>query len=190
ANDYVGKGLSGGEIVIRPITTSPLESNKNAIIGNTCLYGATDGRLFAAGMAGDRFAVRNSGAYTVVEGVGSNGCEYMTGGYVCILGDVGDNFAAGMTGGMAFIYDPEDRLSLYLNPESVDVYSLETDYWADICRTMIQDHVVNTHSKWADALLHEWDITRQSIKHVVPREILKALKHPLFEEQATAQPAE
>ncbi len=190
ANDYVGKGLSGGEIVIRPITTSPLESNKNAIIGNTCLYGATDGRLFAAGMAGDRFAVRNSGAYTVVEGVGSNGCEYMTGGYVCILGEVGDNFAAGMTGGMAFIYDPDDRLSLYLNPESVDVYSLETDYWADVCRTMIQDHVVNTHSKWADALLHDWDITRHNIKHVVPREILKALKHPLFEDQATAQPAE
>jgi len=190
ANDYVGKGLSGGEIVIRPITTSPLESNRNAIVGNTCLYGATDGRMFAAGMAGDRFAVRNSGAYTVVEGVGSNGCEYMTGGMVCILGDVGDNFAAGMTGGMAFIYDPEDRLSLYLNPESVDVYGLETDHWSDVCRQMLLDHVQATHSKWADALLHEWDLTRRAIKHVVPREILKALPHPLFAEQPVAQPAE
>ncbi|MDW3205134.1 MAG: glutamate synthase large subunit [Alphaproteobacteria bacterium] len=190
ANDYVGKGLSGGEIVIRPITTSPLESNRNAIIGNTCLYGATDGRLFAAGMAGDRFAVRNSGAYSVVEGIGSNGCEYMTGGRVCILGEVGANFAAGMTGGMAFIYDPDDRLSLHLNPESVGVYALETDYWAEECRRMLVDHVAATHSKWADGLLHDWDITRRSIKHVVPHEILKMLDNPLSADQPAAVPAE
>jgi glutamate synthase (NADPH/NADH) large chain len=190
ANDYVGKGLSGGDIVIRPITTSPLESNRNAIIGNTCLYGATAGSLYAAGMAGDRFAVRNSGAVTVVEGVGSNGCEYMTGGRVCILGEVGDNFAAGMTGGMAFVYDPDDRLDLHLNPESVGVYALETEHWAEECRRMLVAHVAATHSKWADNLLHEWDRTRLAIKHVVPHEILKALDHPLTEDRPEAQPAE
>ncbi len=102
ANDYVGKGLSGGTIVVRPMTSSPLISNRNTIIGNTVLYGATSGKLFAAGEAGERFAVRNSGALAVVEGCGSNGCEYMTGGVAVILGKVGDNFAAGMTGGMAY----------------------------------------------------------------------------------------
>ena len=109
ANDYVGKGLSGGTIVVRPMTASPLVTNRdNTIIGNTVLYGATAGRLFAAGQAGERFCVRNSGAVAVVEGCGSNGCEYMTGGTAVILGPVGDNFAAGMTGGMAFVYDPDE----------------------------------------------------------------------------------
>ena len=105
ANDYVGKGLSGATISIKLSDESNLVSNENTIIGNTVLYGATSGKLFAAGQAGDRFAVRNSGAITVIEGCDSNGCEYMTGGTVIILGQVGDNFAAGMTGGMAFIYD-------------------------------------------------------------------------------------
>ncbi|NMM44776.1 glutamate synthase large subunit [Rhodospirillaceae bacterium KN72] len=190
ANDYVGKGLSGGDIVVRPITASPLESNRNAIIGNTCLFGATDGHLYAAGMSGDRFAARNSGAVAVVEGVGSNGCEYMTGGLVCILGTVGDNFAAGMTGGMAFVYDPDDQLTLHLNTESVDVYALETDHWAGVCRKMIEDHVKATHSKWATGLLDDWDLTRAAIKHVAPREILSMLDHPLGLEEAVAQPAE
>ncbi|MFQ5785788.1 MAG: glutamate synthase large subunit, partial [Alphaproteobacteria bacterium] len=106
ANDYVGKGLSGGTIVVRPTVSSPLVGHQNTIIGNTVLYGATAGKLFAAGQAGERFAVRNSGALAVVEGCGSNGCEYMTGGGAVVLGAVGDNFAAGMTGGMAFVYDP------------------------------------------------------------------------------------
>src|SRR6202035_2147352 len=101
------KGLSGGTIVVRPMTSSPLVASENTIIGNTVLYGATAGKLFAAGQAGERFAVRNSGATTVIEGCGSNGCEYMTGGMAAILGRVGDNFAAGMTGGMAFVYDAD-----------------------------------------------------------------------------------
>src|SRR5262245_29835518 len=99
ANDYVGKGLSGASIVVRPMTASRLESELNTIIGNTVLYGATSGQLFAAGQAGERFAVRNSGAEAVIEGCGSSGCEYMTGGMAVILGPIGDNFAAGMTGG-------------------------------------------------------------------------------------------
>ena len=105
ANDYVGKGLSGGTIVVRPMPSSPLATNSNVIIGNTVLYGATAGKLFAAGQAGERFAVRNSGAQVVVEGCGANGCEYMTGGTAVILGETGANFGAGMTGGMAFILD-------------------------------------------------------------------------------------
>src|SRR5690606_7600861 len=105
ANDYVGKGLSGGTIIVRPRPSSTLIAHENSIIGNTVLYGATSGKLFASGQAGERFAVRNSGAITVVEGCGSNGCEYMTGGIAIILGEVGHNFDAGMTGGMAFIYD-------------------------------------------------------------------------------------
>ena len=110
ANDYVGKGLSGAIISIKLPEESNLVSNENTIIGNTVLYGATSGKLFAAGQAGERFAVRNSGAISVVEGCDSNGCEYMTGGTVVILGEVGDNFAAGMTGGMAFVYDPKKNL--------------------------------------------------------------------------------
>ncbi len=118
ANDYVGKGLSGGTIVVRPTTSSPLATNLNTIIGNTVLYGATAGRLFAAGQAGERFAVRNSGAEVVVEGCGSNGCEYMTGGVAVILGPVGDNFAAGMTGGMAFVYDADGSFGQRVNPDT------------------------------------------------------------------------
>src|SRR5271166_6458875 len=119
ANDYVGKGLSGATIVVRPSPSSPLRSNENTIIGNTVLYGATAGALFAAGQAGERFAVRNSGAVAVVEGCGSNGCEYMTGGTAVILGPVGDNFAAGMSGGMAFVYDPADSFEHRVNPDNV-----------------------------------------------------------------------
>ena len=104
-NDYVGKGLSGGTIIVRPARATEIETEKNTIIGNTVLYGATSGKLFAAGQAGERFAVRNSGAISVVEGCGTNGCEYMTGGTAVFLGEIGDNFAAGMTGGMAFVYD-------------------------------------------------------------------------------------
>src|SRR5690606_32869626 len=102
ANDYVGKGMAGGKLVIYPPANSAFRSRETAIIGNTCLYGATGGKLFAAGQAGERFAVRNSGAYAVVEGVGDHGCEYMTGGMVCVLGQTGVKFGAGMTGGLAF----------------------------------------------------------------------------------------
>ena len=110
ANDYVGKGLSGGKIILKPKNSSKLETKDNVILGNTILYGATNGSLYAAGIAGDRFCVRNSGAHAIVEGCGDNGCEYMTGGSAIILGSVGNNFAAGMTGGIAFVYDKEGTL--------------------------------------------------------------------------------
>ncbi|MEO1364757.1 MAG: glutamate synthase-related protein, partial [Pseudomonadota bacterium] len=129
ANDYVGKGLSGGTIVVRPPMASPLNAADNVIIGNTVLYGATDGYLFAAGRAGERFAVRNSGAKVVVEGCGSNGCEYMTGGVAVILGEIGANFGAGMTGGMAYLYDPEGDAERLMNMETLVTCPVTVPHW-------------------------------------------------------------
>ncbi|MBL66815.1 MAG: hypothetical protein CML14_11705 [Puniceicoccaceae bacterium] len=119
ANDYVAKGLSGGKIVVVPSKINRLKTKENTIIGNTVLYGATSGKLFAAGKAGERFAVRNSGGTAIVEGCDSNGCEYMTGGNIVILGSIGDNFGAGMTGGMAFVYDEKNNFENYANPSSI-----------------------------------------------------------------------
>ncbi len=190
ANDYVGKGLSGGDIVIRPITASPLASQDNAIIGNTALYGATAGTLYAAGQAGERFAVRNSGATSVVEACGANGCEYMTGGMVTILGPVGDNFAAGMTGGMAFVYDADDTFMNHLNPGTAGATRLETEHWQTVCRQQIETHMAATYSSWAEEILADWDRAKHRFWHVVPFEIVSKLEHPLQREEAEALPAE
>ncbi len=182
SNDYVGKGLSGATISLRPMVSSPLASQENAIIGNTCLYGATAGELYAAGQAGERFAVRNSGATTVIEGCGANGCEYMTGGTAVILGPVGDNFAAGMTGGMAFVHDPEDRFGLKVNPESVQWDRFRSAYWEAHCRELIEQHVKHTASAWAQSLLDDWERTRSEIWQVCPKEMVSRLKYPLSDE--------
>ncbi len=180
ANDYVGKGLSGATIVGRPMVSSPLESQDNVIIGNTVLYGATSGKLFAAGQAGERFAVRNSGAHTVVEGCGSNGIEYMTGGIAVILGKVGDNFAAGMTGGMAFVYDPTNELTLHLNRDSVAEPSrLASRYWEDLLLSLIEEHAAETGSRHAKRILQQWEVERDRFWQVCPKEMLSRLKHPL-----------
>ncbi len=190
ANDYVGKGLSGGTIVLRPPVSSPLESHKNTIIGNTVLYGATAGRLFAAGQAGERFCVRNSGATAVVEGCGSNGCEYMTGGMVVILGTVGPNFGAGMTGGMAFIYDTENAFEHQANAETISWNRVETEYWQDVLKIQIQQHVKRTHSKHALRLLNAWERELPNFVQVVPNEMLSKLEHPVtLKEEATMKTA-
>ena len=181
ANDYVGKGLSGGTIVVRPMTASTLATNENTIIGNTVLYGATAGRLFAAGQAGERFCVRNSGAVAVVEGCGSNGCEYMTGGTAVILGSVGDNFAAGMTGGMAFVYDPEEALPHRINADSVVFQRVETDYWEGLLRDLIDAHWRETRSRFAEQLLVDWRHERAHFWQVVPKEMIERLEHPISE---------
>jgi len=178
ANDYVGKGLSGGTITLRPPVSSPLESHKNTIIGNTVLYGATAGRLFAAGQAGERFCVRNSGANAVVEGCGSNGCEYMTGGLVVILGEVGANFGAGMTGGMAFIYDEANTFDLQANPETIIWHGVETEYWQDVLKVQIQQHVRRTHSRHGLQLLNDWNRELPKFRQVVAREMIGKLEHP------------
>jgi len=184
ANDYVGKGLSGGTIIVRPLTASPLKSNENTIIGNTVLYGATAGKLFAAGQAGERFAVRNSGATVVVEGCGSNGCEYMTGGLAVILGPVGDNFAAGMTGGMAFVYDETDSFPQVVNPDSVIRQRLEIPHYEDLLKSLIQEHAAETGSRWAMQLLNDWDLVRGRFWQVVPKEMLHRLPIPVTLPQA------
>ena len=185
ANDYVGKGLSGATIVVRPMVSSPLASNENAIIGNTVLYGATSGRLFAAGRAGERFAVRNSGAIVVVEGCGANGCEYMTGGTAVVLGPVGDNFAAGMSGGMAFVLDRENRFERAVNPESVIVQRLASAHWEGVVHGLIEEHARETGSKWAAGLLAEWDRTREQLWQLCPKEMVSRLVHPLSDNSAS-----
>ncbi|MGE5548289.1 MAG: glutamate synthase large subunit [Solirubrobacterales bacterium] len=186
SNDYVGKGLSGGTIVVRPPVSSPLKSNENTIIGNTVLYGATAGKLFAAGQAGERFAVRNSGASAVIEGCGSNGCEYMTGGTAVILGPVGANFAAGMTGGMAFVYDADETFALKVNPESVVWQRVETEYWEGVLKSLISEHVAETQSNWAQALLADWNREMRRFWQVVPKEMLSRLEHPVARGAAVA----
>jgi glutamate synthase (NADPH/NADH) large chain len=178
ANDYVGKGLSGGTIVVRPPTSSPLATNLNTIIGNTVLYGATAGRLFAAGQAGERFAVRNSGAEIVIEGCGSNGCEYMTGGVAVILGATGDNFAAGMTGGMAFVYDADGKFAQRINPDSVLHHRIETAHWEAVLKRLIADHVAETQSRYAEQLLADWPSTLPRFWQIVPREMIGRLAQP------------
>ncbi|HJO67179.1 MAG TPA: glutamate synthase large subunit [Sphingomonas sanguinis] len=179
ANDYVGKGLSGGTIIVRPAVSSPLASQKNTIIGNTVLYGATSGRLFAAGQAGERFAVRNSGATVVVEGCGANGCEYMTGGTAVVLGEVGANFGAGMTGGMAFIYDPEERFARRANPENIVWQRLASAHWEGVLRGLVEEHAARTDSKWSKGLLEDWDRVAGHFWQVCPKEMLTRLAHPL-----------
>ena len=189
ANDYVGKGLSGGVIVVRPPMASPLEASENTIIGNTVLYGATDGFLFAAGRAGERFAVRNSGAQVVIEGCGSNGCEYMTGGVAVILGDIGANFGAGMTGGMAYLYDPEGRAERLINPETLVICKVTQPHWLAQLEELVERHAAETGSQKAQRILQYWDSEKASFLQVCPVEMLDKLTAPLGIE-AKAVPAE
>ncbi|UWQ79222.1 glutamate synthase large subunit [Leisingera sp. S132] len=189
ANDYVGKGLSGGIIVVRPPQVSPLVASENTIIGNTVLYGATDGYLFAAGRAGERFAVRNSGAKVVIEGCGSNGCEYMTGGVAVILGSIGANFGAGMTGGMAYLYDPEGKASDLMNMESLVTCPVTVAHWEAELKGLIARHLDETGSRKAAEILQHWDIEKSNFLQVCPKEMLDKLPHPVMQEQA-AVPAE
>ena len=156
ANDYVGKGMAAGKLTIYPPRQSSFASHQSAIMGNTCLYGATGGYLYAAGQAGERFAVRNSGATAVIEGVGDHGCEYMTGGVVAVLGETGLNFGAGMTGGFAYVLDSDHTFSQRYNPELVELVRIDSDKLADYMmylRNMIAEHVAETNSAWGQQLL-------------------------------------
>lgn len=169
ANDYVGKGMAGGEIVVRPPLTARYATNENFIIGNTVLYGATGGALYAAGRAGERFAVRNSGAVAVVEGVGDHGCEYMTGGTVVVLGTTGRNFGAGMTGGIAFVYDEENKLPIRMNDELVQLERLDEDEDDDWLREMIAAHIEATDSRWARVIWERWGESGKYFWKIVPK---------------------
>jgi len=183
ANDYVGKGLSGATLVVRP-SPGLAAAESNAILGNTVLYGATSGRLFAAGLAGERFGVRNSGALTVVEGCGANGLEYMTGGTAVILGPVGFNFAAGMTGGMAYVLDLHDRFLTMLNRDSVVVERIGTRHWEAELKALVEEHARETGSAFAEGVLRDWDRHLPKFWQVVPKEMVHRLDQPLAEEEA------
>ena len=189
ANDYVGKGLSGATIVVRPPMNSPLTASENVIIGNTVLYGATGGYLFAAGRAGERFAVRNSGARVVIEGCGSNGCEYMTGGVAVILGSIGANFGAGMTGGMAYLYDPDGASLPLMNVETLITGPVTVPHWEDELRSLIERHLKETGSRKAEEILRRWDREKAHFVQCCPKEMLPHLRHPISLEPA-ALPAE
>ncbi len=174
ANDYVGKGLSGGKIVIYPNRGSTFEPESNIIIGNTTFYGATAGDAYICGVAGERFCIRNSGAYAVVEGVGDHGCEYMTGGRVIILGKTGVNFGAGMSGGIAFVYDIDGKFSTRCNTSMVDIEPL-TERDKDFVREMILKHLKHTRSDNARRILDRYDREARKFLKVMPKEYKRVL---------------
>lgn len=170
ANDYVGKGMSGGRIAIKPHVGVAFKAQLATIIGNTCLYGATGGELFAAGRAGERFAVRNSGAVAVVEGIGDNGCEYMTGGVVCVLGKTGINFGAGMTGGFAYVLDEDGCFERRLNSELVEIVKIDTlPTHQEHLRGLIDRHVELTASEQGEKILANWDTYLDKIVLIKPK---------------------
>lgn len=169
ANDYVGKCMTGGQIIIAPPANAGFASQENTILGNTVLYGATGGQLFAAGRAGERFAVRNSGALAVVEGVGDHGCEYMTGGMVVVLGEVGQNFAAGMSSGVAYVLDTENVFPTRCNTELVDLNRIDDARELEALRTVIEWHARKTRSKHAEQILDQWETLQGQFWRVLPR---------------------
>ncbi len=157
ANDYVGKGMAGGEIVIKPAADRSFEASVNSILGNTVMYGASGGRLFANGCGGERFCVRNSGGLAVVEGIGDHGCEYMTNGTVVVLGSTGKNFGAGMSGGVAYIFDEEGRFEKLYNPEMVEIVRLEEDDSSSVeLKDLVQAHAEATGSEKGQRILDDW----------------------------------
>ena len=175
ANDYFGKGLSGAKLIVIPDRAATFDASENIIIGNVALYGATGGQVYVKGMAGERFAVRNSGAKAVIEGIGDHGCEYMTGGLVVVLGKTGRNFAAGMSGGVAYVYNPEGTFEKNLNPEMVDLDPMEKADYNQV-RTLIRDHFRYTSSKHALDILNDWDKAKKQFVKVMPRDYKAVLE--------------
>ena len=174
ANDYVGKGLSGGRLVIRPDRTSQIAAEDNVIAGNVIGYGATGGEIFLRGTVGERFCVRNSGATAVAEGVGDHGCEYMTGGRVVVLGPTGRNFAAGMSGGIAYIYDPDNSFATRVNTDMVAVETLEDDDLSSLF-AIISRHHEFTDSAVARRIGSDWPSQSQHFRKVMPRDYKRVL---------------
>jgi glutamate synthase (NADPH/NADH) large chain len=174
ANDYVGKGLSGGRLIVHPHASAPLVAEENVIAGNVIGYGATSGEIFIRGLVGERFCVRNSGATAVVEGVGDHGCEYMTGGRVVVLGPTGRNFAAGMSGGIAFVYDPHGTFATQVNYEMVDLEELSTDDTTWLKETIERHHAL-TGSAIADQVIQQWASEAKNFRKVMPRDYKKVL---------------
>ncbi|HPP54431.1 MAG TPA: hypothetical protein PK777_15875 [Thermoguttaceae bacterium] len=176
ANDYLGKGLSGGRIVVQTPPGSSFDPKENVIAGNTLLYGATSGEVFINGLVGERFAVRNSGAIAVVEGVGDHGCEYMTGGLVVVLGQTGRNFAAGMSGGVAYVLDEYQLFDTLCNLDMVDIESLWAEEDLQTLRTLLQRHYQWTGSLQARRILDSWPEMSGKFVKVMPIDYRKALQ--------------
>jgi len=179
ANDYIGKGLSGGKIIVYPPCNSSFVPEENILVGNVVLYGATQGEAYFRGIAGERFCVRNSGVNTVVEGVGDHGCEYMTGGRVVIIGKTGRNFAAGMSGGIAYVLDEAGDFAVKCNQAMVDLDSMEDDEDLDIVRTLLNNHAKYTQSSVAKRILDDWDTYIGKFVKVMPKDykrVLSAIK--------------
>ena len=188
ANDYAGKGLSGGRLIVRPPREAPFAPEESVIVGNTCLYGATGGEAFISGQAGERFAVRNSGARAVVEGVGDHGCEYMTGGVVVVLGPTGRNFAAGMSGGLAYVFEREHTFARRCNLGSVELASLreESEVWA--VYALIEDHVRATGSPLGNRILDNWEMMVAHFVKVLPLEYKRVLAERRAARRAPTSP--
>jgi glutamate synthase domain-containing protein 3 len=175
SNDFFGKGLSGGKLVVYPPRQSPFASHENVIVGNVCLYGATSGEAYVRGIAGERFGVRNSGAIAVVEGVGDHGCEYMTGGRVVVIGRTGRNFAAGMSGGVAYVLDVDGRFARRCNQQMVDLEPLASEEDLEFVRSMLRRHVRYTNSGRAVSLLADWLDEQSRFVKVIPRDYKRVL---------------
>ena len=183
ANDYVGKGLSGGRIIIRPNKKSTFSSDKNIIIGNVALYGATGGELYISGLAGERFAVRNSSAVAVVEGIGDHGCEYMTGGCVVVLGKTGRNFGAGMSGGIAYVLDEENVFEENFDTTFSDVFKVQgNEKDVKVLKKLITKHKNYTESKLSEKILNNWNSYESKFLKVLPREFGKIINRDNREE--------
>jgi len=182
ANDYMGKGLSGGKIIVVPPHGSSFVPEDNIIIGNTVLYGATQGFVYVRGVAGERFAVRNSGAYAVVEGVGDHCCEYMTGGRVAVLGKTGRNFAAGMSGGIAYVLDEDGNFDYYCNKGLVDLTPVEDHADIKELQYMLNKHLLHTNSEKAQDILVNWTQYLPKFIKVIPFEYKKVLQEQKIKE--------
>ncbi|MFW6388208.1 MAG: glutamate synthase subunit alpha, partial [bacterium] len=182
ANDYVGKGLSGGRLIVYPPRGSHFKPEENIIIGNVALYGATSGEGYFRGVAAERFCVRNSGARVVVEGVGDHGCEYMTGGRAVILGNTGRNFGAGMSGGIAYVWDPEQRLATRLNTGLVEIFEVDVSDEAELL-ALIRNHAEFTGSRIAQEILEHWSERRGEFAKVSSMTFLNKLEAARDEER-------
>jgi glutamate synthase domain-containing protein 3 len=187
ANDYTGKGLSGGMIIVRPPATATYVPERNIVVGNTVLYGATGGEAYYHGVAGERFAVRNSGAHAVVEGVGDHGCEYMTGGRVVVLGKTGRNFAAGMSGGLAYVYDPAEKFPARCNMAMVELSQVGDPEDVETIHRMISRHVEFTGSRLGKELLDDWQEAYPQFVKVFPLDYKRVLEERAAREKAGAE---
>jgi glutamate synthase domain-containing protein 3 len=177
ANDYVGKGISGGRIAVFPPKNAAFKANENIIAGNTIGYGAIDGEIYLRGVVGERFCVRNSGAKAVVEGCGDHGCEYMTGGRVVVLGPTGRNFAAGMSGGIAYVYDDTAQFPRLCNQDLVDLEPADAEEDLATIRYLLENHVTYTESPVAKAVLSDWEKERKYFVKVMPKDYRRVLAH-------------